>query len=440
LNAVRFSFDECKLGRKVYAEALVNLIRKENHTDSYVIALDSPWGMGKTTFINMLADMITKDSEYSDIKIAMYNAWESDYCNNAFSPLFYDLIKANSIFDRAINQDVKQKILHTIPGVIRAFTRDIVNTVVPLANTVEALENAAEMISSDPIEGQPYFEEMKMTRDAVSEFKTYLKNTTGWLSDGKKLLVVIDELDRCRPLFAIQTLEVIKHLFDIKNIVFLLAVDFSQLRYSVSTVYGQKMDSDGYLRRFVNHVFKFPDPPQDKYASYLLDSWIKINPRNKRNVPQDLQQLFSCPSLSLRDMNMLNEDMQIFFNRHSIPFISILGAYPYFFAILIKNFDAECYNAIQKGEGRDYIFKDKLSDLCERLREVKNGVPTLTLLLSDWPHIDNRISEIKSLLGGYKHSSITDVERDFFRYIEKSKADKRVSVCKHVLAEIEFFS
>jgi KAP family P-loop domain len=72
------------------------------------------------------------------------------------------------------------------------------------------------------------------------------------------LLIIVDELDRCRPNFAIEMLEVIKHLFDVENVVFILAYDGHQLACSTQSLYGQNFDGKTYLQRFFNLEFNLP--------------------------------------------------------------------------------------------------------------------------------------------------------------------------------------
>ncbi|QDE47832.1 hypothetical protein EIN43_17235 [Enterobacter hormaechei] len=63
--------------------------------------------------------------------------------------------------------------------------------------------------------------------------------------------IFIDELDRCRPNYAIDMLETIKHLFDINNVVFVIATDKEQLSHSICSVYGSGFDATRYLDRFL---------------------------------------------------------------------------------------------------------------------------------------------------------------------------------------------
>jgi hypothetical protein len=89
--------------------------------------------------------------------------------------------------------------------------------------------------------------------------------------DKKPLVIFIDELDRCRPNFAIEVLEKAKHLFNVDNIIFVLATDKTQLGHSIRAVYGQGLDINGYLRRFIDFDYLLPSPVRSDYIDSLLE-------------------------------------------------------------------------------------------------------------------------------------------------------------------------
>ena len=81
---------------------------------------------------------------------------------------------------------------------------------------------------------------------------------------------MIDELDRCRPPYAVELLEVAKHLFSVDYIVFVLAVNRPELAHSIRDLYGSGFDAAGYLRRFFDIDFRLPDPERE--AIYQRDA------------------------------------------------------------------------------------------------------------------------------------------------------------------------
>jgi predicted KAP-like P-loop ATPase len=84
----------------------------------------------------------------------------------------------------------------------------------------------------------------------------------------KPMFVFIDELDRCRPTYAIELLETVKHLFDIPDLIFVIATDTEQLQHSVKSVYGEGFDASRYLYRFFNRSFSLKKPDVLEFIKY----------------------------------------------------------------------------------------------------------------------------------------------------------------------------
>lgn len=79
-------------------------------------------------------------------------------------------------------------------------------------------------------------------------------------SERPQAFVFVDELDRCRPDYAISYLETIKHVFDIHGLVFVLAVDYDQLSCSARALFGRDLNFEEYYRKFVQRSLSLPEP------------------------------------------------------------------------------------------------------------------------------------------------------------------------------------
>jgi len=75
----------------------------------------------------------------------------------------------------------------------------------------------------------------------------------------KKIVVVIDELDRCRPDYALSMLEIIKHFFDVNNVHFILGVNLAELENMARARYGEKLDARNYIGKFVKVNLRLPE-------------------------------------------------------------------------------------------------------------------------------------------------------------------------------------
>lgn len=111
-------------------------------------------------------------------------------------------------------------------------------------------------------------------KHAVRKFRESLSQVAGGIladeATTSPLVVFVDELDRCRPDFAIQLLERIKHLFDVDGMVFVLSLDQAELSHSICAVYGEGFDARGYLRRFIDYSYTLPAPDRCRFAEALV--------------------------------------------------------------------------------------------------------------------------------------------------------------------------
>jgi hypothetical protein len=85
------------------------------------------------------------------------------------------------------------------------------------------------------------------------------------------LFVMIDELDRCRPSYAVTVLERVKHLFEANDVVFIFATDTNQLQHTIRGAYGGDFDGRSYLSRFFDRRYSFPEPRLGEFVKSKLD-------------------------------------------------------------------------------------------------------------------------------------------------------------------------
>ena len=167
----------------------------------------------------------------------------------------------------------------------------------------------------------------KEYNDFTNEYQKYfdsineIKNDLGEASNKRKIIIIIDELDRCKPLFAIKVLESIKHIFDVENIVFVFALDMIQLSYSIMCIYGQEIDANGYLSRFFDYISKMPRVENYDYIKYLITKnplenvkLVLVKDRHLSDI-QFIEIFYKISvemNLSLRDINTIYSNFLIF--------------------------------------------------------------------------------------------------------------------------------
>ena len=89
---------------------------------------------------------------------------------------------------------------------------------------------------------------------------------------GHPMVFIIDELDRCRPTFAIELLERVKHIFDVPNLVFVFGINRDELCTSLQSIYGE-IDASVYLRRFFDMEFTLQEVDSAKFSRHLMQKF-----------------------------------------------------------------------------------------------------------------------------------------------------------------------
>jgi len=290
--------------RKSFGEALFNLI--SNTEDELVLALDAPWGEGKSTFIKMWQGLLAENN----IANVYFDAFENDYQQDpllAISSQLYSLIDSGDVKTQV---EFKKKALSAIKVIgraglrvgIKAITAGILDeTILEKTDNIEDAEDEASGLVDSFIASQ-------LTKSAENSksliaFKEYLSTLGGKLGNGKNLIFIIDELDRCKPKFALAILESIKHLFSVQHITFVLVMNRSQLEEAVRCEYGSGVDAAKYLQKFVSIWTTLPK------------SNDKINPNIKQYVRSCLTAMgFEVKVQANNDAIYFFEEMAIYYD------------------------------------------------------------------------------------------------------------------------------
>ena len=255
--------------RKEVAADLVRLIGQLS--GPFVMAIDSPWGTGKTTFLKMLRACL----EAEQFVCLHFNAWETDFADDpliAFMGEMDGLIRSISGIeaDRLKSLNKAKRISgaiakRAIPAAIKAATLGALD----ISGEIEkVMADAAGAMTTDAVDA--YLKE----KGLIEEFHQQIEQALALAGEnGKRLpmIVFVDELDRCRPLYAIEMLERIKHLFNVSHLIFVLAIDKEQLSISLGAVYGQGFNSNEYLRRFFDLEFRLMQIDSTRYCESLIE-------------------------------------------------------------------------------------------------------------------------------------------------------------------------
>lgn len=444
---LKFENNDDKLGRKEFVKNLMQIVdgwESDKHEgNSLVMSVDAPWGSGKSYLLNMWKNWLISD-ENKDKKYctAYYNAWENDDCENAFIPLVYNLREMNVYEEneKFVNEvKVKSKAFLKSCGI--ALLKDGINKIIgeetanlfgksvsgEIVNTVgKGIDEAAK--AHNP---ESFFQKYEIYNKEKKKFRQALEDL---VPDNGKLIVFVDELDRCRPTFAVETLEIVKHYFNIPNVVFIFGIDLEQLAHSIETLYGVGMDSAGYLRRFFDVNIKIPHCDIKMYVKYKLQGSQLYGILQKNNNTYDdlfdkITNIYKELNLSLRDINKITDNFLIFcmYYRRTIqdglsnnPIVNQLEMYLYFITLKYK------YPKVY-----GIIINDKFIDYNNKSNE------TYIVLESKYYISDNINNLLKLMQCG---NALKKDNQDLLKYAFYNTNSKGLSFGEHIERTIEMFT
>ncbi|QTD35900.1 KAP family P-loop NTPase fold protein [Pseudomonas fluorescens] len=235
------------LGRHAEIENLSPVLL--NAQSPLVFAIDAPWGGGKTTFFRLWQCYLNYEN-----KVSLYlNAWESDFAEDPLLPML-------SVLDRWLSDQSNTPAVRNAWEKAKTYAPSIIkSTAVAAAKAATFgaldLDKEYEKLASELAGGSvgSLVDSFNIKQKSLERFKFQLSKALDALPEGQEnLILFVDELDRCKPTYAIEVLERIKHLFDVDRLVFVLAINRDQLSKSFQGVYGTAFDGSHYLRRFID--------------------------------------------------------------------------------------------------------------------------------------------------------------------------------------------
>lgn len=266
-------------------------VEKDYVDGSLVVTLDAPFGSGKSTFLEMWKDSLTKkreEGEFVPMPITL-NAWESDFCGDPLVAILSGLLGAVDQWKGPAKPD-KSK--------LKEAAKDAAWFAVGLANGFIASTTGIDALDASELTGQKKADRAKKIPDfieihekrtqAMEDLRSQLEESFGGIE--LKVVVFVDELDRCRPDYAVSYLETIKHVFNIKGMAFVLAIDYNQLSSSTKALYGNSMKFEDYFRKFSHRTIRLPDPDANTFNSFIhqyVNRYVAIEGKRMSALPHN---------------------------------------------------------------------------------------------------------------------------------------------------------
>ena len=301
------------LQRSLVAKRLMVLL--ETHDVPFAISIDGGWGSGKTFLLKRWQQQLANDGYHA----IYFNAWEDDFCSDPLLSIIGHLAE-HATTDNTIATKAKalpalaMKLLprFSSPLAFAAYTA-IFNEPVP-PELLQSVKSTGQALAA-PDEKQEaagyYLMDYAELKHNRAELRDQLESLSNLVAEKtrKPLVFIIDELDRCRPTYAIELLERVKHILSVPGIVFVFGVNRDELCHALKSVYGE-IDADVYLRRFFDMEFGLPkvdteDFCRSVFAQYRLHEFFRATPNELRfhELSRSIVELWSQLGLSLRDID-----------------------------------------------------------------------------------------------------------------------------------------
>ncbi len=301
--------------REPIAEKIIKLL--DSNIDVSPLIIDGKWGTGKTEFCFKLKNLIEANNT-NDYKVGYVNAFQADHANEPLLTLIAEVAGFYGEDDDKRKSFIKNAIpyLRLVSGIgikaiaSLAFGKYAADMSDDFKEGMEDIEEGSDSFIDQSLES--------MIKDQVEAEKNLstLKEALKDIASINPVILLIDELDRCRPDFAVMMLETIKHVFDVENVQIILITNAEQLKATIKHSYGSETNSHDYLYKFFKYQINLPTSTKDPEGKSIENNvtHFKTVVRDSKVIPQefkDNQFIYEIPTfldiskLSLRNIEQI---------------------------------------------------------------------------------------------------------------------------------------
>ena len=281
-------YDKDLLGRKDFGDSLAKLT--EYGAGTGVISVHGAWGSGKTTFLKMWM----QDARNQGNVVAMVNAWDGDYRE---SPLEYIADQLAKELQRYVPRNAVSRMAKRIPSYVAQIAQPIFQTLKAGTAASAVSDGGASWIAIGALQ-----ELIRLLHQVqyntvtdgtkLEGLRRQLKQAAMGLWHNPKhgsltrMIIVIDELDRCRPDYAVRFMETIKHVFEVEHVTFVVAANVAELAHAINGLYGEAFDGKGYLERFFDLSLSLPEGTRKEFVKKVVQD-ANLSSHFGKDIPSD---------------------------------------------------------------------------------------------------------------------------------------------------------
>lgn len=360
----------------------MNLI-KEDFNDGGVLFIDGKWGSGKTFFVKQiqyLLDLLSSESrieektnlnqliskvENEKVVTVYFNAWENDYHSDPLLAVAYKMLSESS--------DIVSK---------KEVVKDTESIFTSLSKIIKLVSGGKYDLSELKIERDDTFKLLEVEQQIRILFMKIVDLIL--VERANKLVIIIDELDRCRPDFAVKLLERLKHVLVNDKIITIVSVNLEELGATIKKHYGESYKPNNYFNKFYDD--KITLSKFDRF-SYMVDNQeFEIDFYKYGNLQTGISSTLDYFEFSLREINEYSRilkkvDMKLrgnmfgFTSENANNFVKCIIV-PFMIGLKVHN-ETE-YKMLINGENSDELIKfiqrgELINDICAWILNFKQG-------------------------------------------------------------------
>jgi hypothetical protein len=317
MDITTLTFDQRdEFNRKAIAGKTISLLTSDIEVSPLII--DGDWGTGKSEFCHKLINLMKVC--HPDHQLIYVDAYKADHVDEPLLTLLAEIMK---LVPKGLQQkSFVKKILPTLKFGLKAGAKGAVSHLLKqdFADTVDDFDKVIAQASDKIIDSS--VESLLKGHVEASKNLEALQSALTELAKDKPITIFVDELDRCRPNYAVAILETIKHVFDVENVQFVLVTNSTQLRASINHCYGSEVDAQRYLDKFVGFSFVLPEVIQSHnkqlvaithYVNLIRSSGtLKTSKLDQDASFKFIENLIQVNSWSLREIETFVKHLEIY--------------------------------------------------------------------------------------------------------------------------------
>ena len=251
----KFTLPPDLLNRKEFIDRTLTIIEKlSDQKKNVCFSISGNWGIGKTFVLEHIEHQLLMETANTEkYAVFHYNCWQYDYYEEplvAIIAVMLDAIKENENL-------LSEKASATIRGFLKIIGNGLLikassfveeKTGINVEEIWKFLQEGNQETAKEIANNHAYDINF-LFRQVLNRFR----ETVVSMAQGKTIIFVVDELDRCLPEYSIKVLERLHHIFDeINNVQVILSIDKHQLAHTVKQIYGVNTNVERYLSKFIN--------------------------------------------------------------------------------------------------------------------------------------------------------------------------------------------